>query len=273
MAPASLVLDVTVAFATAVLFAYVGLLMTRRPVSDPNGRVAVRAFSVWWYGLAIYTLMGGFRVGLALLGIVDPWVHHVVNSLTALPLVALLWGLVYYLTYIYTGNARLLWPISALHVAILVFYGYVVFSLQPVGLNITDWSAPIEYAGGVGPRMQGAILLTMLGPTLFAALAYVTLFFRARDPTTRFRIAMTSGAFIFWFGTAAIASLTPLGEWYWWPLAARVTGLVATLMVLAAYRPPRWLQQRFGIQPLETPRAALRDQVKVRLAYLRRPAL
>lgn len=247
----TLLTDALLGGATALLFAYVGDLMRRRHVPNAEGRRAMLRFAVWWYGLAVFTLLGAFRAALAGFGNVDVRTHALLNDLGALPLVALLWGLVSYLAYVYTGRPTALRVVTALHLLILLFYGYVVATLDPVSVRVETWRVPVEYAAEIPGVISGAILVTMLVPALAAAVGYGTLYFRTHDRSARYRIGMTSGAFLLWFGAAGVASLTALGAWAWWPFAARMVGLVATLMILAAYRPPAWVRGRLGIRPLE----------------------
>lgn len=250
----------------AALFVYVGGLMRHRVVHSPESKRAMTRFSVWWYGLGVLTLMNAARTLLAVLGIVDVRTHAILNDLTAIPLIALLWGLVSYLAYVYTGRREAFAVVTALHAVIFAFYAYVVVLLEPISVTLGDWGVPIQYASGIGPGLVAAILATMLAPTVVAALGYGSLYFRTRDPSVRYRIGMTSGAFLLWFGSAGVGAATVLHTWYWWPLAARLIGLVATVMILVAYKPPAWLRARLGLSPLEmdtvpeqaapTPRAA-----------------
>lgn len=251
MSPPTLVVDAILAAAMAGLFVYVGRLMSRRSVETADGRRAMTRFAVWWYGLGVLTALGAVRTMLAVMGNLEVRTHALLNDLTAIPLVALLWGLVSYLAYVYLGRREAFAAVTAIHAVIFAFYAYVIYRLEPVSVTPGDWSVPIQYAEGVGPGLVGAILTTMLLPTVLAALGYGSLYFRTTDASARYRIGMTSGAFLLWFGSAGVGALTSLNTWYWWPLAARIVGLVATLMILFAYKPPAWLRKRFGLRPVQ----------------------
>jgi hypothetical protein len=112
----------------------------------------------------------------------------------------------------------------------------------------------------------------LLLPTLAGAGLYGTLYFRTEDKTARYRIATTSSAFLLWFGSAAIASVTPLHTWSYWPPMARLVGLVATLLIIAAYKPPRWLQAKYDIRPVESPPDRRAEAMRVRLTPVLGPA-
>lgn len=269
VSPPTLVADAVLATAMAALFVYVGRLMSRRSVDTEDGKRAMTRFAVWWYGLGVLTALGVVRTSLAVMGNLDVRTHAILNDLTAIPLVALLWGLVSYLAYVYLGRREAFAAVTALHAVIFAFYAYVVFRLEAVAVSVNDWSVPIQYAEGVSPGLVGAILTTMLLPTVLAALGYGSLYFRTTDVSARYRIGMTSGAFLLWFGSAGVGALTPLGAWYWWPLAARIVGLLATIMVLFAYKPPTWLRERFGLHAVQMAHGAEPAPPARRAAYLR----
>lgn len=249
----TLVIDAGLAFAIALLYTLVGRITLARPSSSADARLAIRLFAVWWFGLAVVTLISAARTLLAAVGVLDLPLHMTLGFAALLPLVACLWGLVYYLLYIYTGDRRLFVPVTVMHAGILVFLLYLTLWLQPVGLKVSDWSVTTENARLLDGPLLGVALFLILGPAIFAALGYGSLLFRTRDPTTRYRIGTVSGAFLLWFGSAVVAAVTTLGTWYWWPLTARAIGLVSTLLILAAYRPPGFVQQGLGVAALPRP--------------------
>lgn len=251
MSQATLLFDGAFATATAALYAYVGRLVLARESAGPDARRANVLFAVWWLGLALVTLLGATRSVLVALGMVDLGFHVALSYVSLVPLVALLWGLVYYLVYIYTGNPRTFVPVTLLHVAILGFLLFLVAYLRPVGLQVNEWNVTFTYDRAPTGALVALTLVSILAPALLAAVGYGTLYFRTEDPTARYRIGLVSGAFILWFGSAVLgASVHAIGTWSAWPIASRVIGLVATLMILAAYKPPRALQERFGVRPL-----------------------
>lgn len=261
MSEATLLFDAAFALATSVLYAYVGRLVLSRETPDDGSRTAIRMFAVWWFALAGTTVLGAVRSALAGFGFVDFNLHIALAYMGFLPLVALLWGLVYYLVYIYTGNAKWFMPITVLHVAILAFLVWLTAYLQPTGVLVKDWSVEFTYAREIGGALVGVTLFTILGPALLAAIGYATLYFRTTDPTARYRIACVSGGFILWFGTSLVAASIPaLGQSSTWPVIGRLIGLVATLIILAAYSPPRFIEERLGVTPLAPKRGRGRDR-------------
>lgn len=246
----TLALDAGLALATALLYGYVGRLTLARPSQEKDGRTAIRLFAVWWFGLAIITVTGAIRALLAAAGILDLPLHMALSFASLLPLVAAIWGLLYYLLYIYTGNRRFFWPVTVAHAGILVYFTYLTLWLDPLAVKVSDWSVTMENARTLTGAPLAFALFLILGPVMIAAIGYGSLAFRTQDPTTRYRVAMVSGAFILWFGSAVVASATMLGKWYWWPLAARGIALFSTLLILAAYRPPGFVRRWLGVAAL-----------------------
>jgi hypothetical protein len=260
MSQETLLFDAAFATATAVLYAYVGGLVRSRPTADADARLANRMFTVFWFGLAAINVMGAIRNVLAVAGVLDIGWHAALGFLSIVPLVALLWGLTYYLAYIYTGKRWLFAPLTAIHALLLGGFCYLVWWMQPQGVTVNEWSVVVDYARNPAGPLVALLLFTILGPVLLLSLGYGTLYFRTDDPTARYRIALVSGAFILWFGSPLVAYAVPaLGEWWAWPIATRVIGLISTLMILAAYKPPRFVRDRYAIRSVMEPRDAPYD--------------
>lgn len=241
----------------AAVFAYVGGILLQRPTPHEDGRVALRLFATWWLALAV--LFGGQSVAtiLAAAGVVSLPLHVALALVNLVPLTVGLWGLLYYLLYIYTGRASLLRPLTVAYLLLFVWYVYLVVSLGPTGVDVGTWQVELHYARADdldGPLGFLAIA-TLLVPILVAAALYGTLYFRTHDAETRYRIATVSSAFLVWFGSAAVAPFVrvgdaPLADAAAWPLVSRLIGLGAALLVLAAYRPPRVVRERLGLDDL-----------------------
>jgi len=246
-----LLADAAFSFATAALYGYVARIVRKRNVYDPDSNRANLSFVIWWYALAALTLLGSARSFLGSVGVLDLPVHETISLLTIVPLVAALGGLLYYLLYIHTGRAGILRPLIVAHVALYVFYLYVSVWLQPTGVRVETWNVSLDSSRELTGPLLGFTLFTILGPVLIAAIGYFTLFFRTHDRTTRYRIAVVSGAFVVWFGSALFAAVTQVGDASWWPIVSRLIALAATLALVTAYRPPAWLQERLGIRSAE----------------------
>lgn len=264
MAAPTLLLDALLAIAMAGLFGYVGAIMWRRHVADADGQRAMRRFATFWFGLALATTISAIRLLLGYLGHLEVGTHVALSAVAAVPTVALLWGLVSYLAYIYVGRRWALTAATILHLAILAFVGYLLLTRIPVGVHTEPWNVVVDYETELSPTLVGVTLAAILLPTLAAAVAYGTLFFQTDDRDVRYRIAMTSGAFLQWFGAIGLAAALSLTTHDVWPLVSRLLGLVATLMVLAAYRPPGWLRERLGLSPpVGEPRSPRRPEARL----------
>lgn len=252
MQPSPLLLDGLLATAAAVLYAFVGTLTLRRETSGPDARRAVRLFAVWWYGLAALTVVGTLRTLVVVAGYTDPALHNVFSWITIAPLVAVLWGLVSYLAYIYTGDPRSFSFSTAFHLLLLFALVYLVVARPITGVALGTYGVQLTYGFELPVAATAAIIAAIILPVLLAAIAYASLYFRTDDRSARYRIAMVSGAFVFWFGSVGLGGVLRLSQHGWWPIASRVIALVATLMVLAAYLPPRWVRESFGIRAATT---------------------
>jgi hypothetical protein len=272
MSQGTLAFDAAFALATGALYVYVGLLVRSRATPEADARLANRMFAVWWFGLAATNVLSAARNLLVAAGIETLDVHVALSFAGVVPLVLLLWGLTYYLAFIYTGRQRLFVPITIFYAVLLAAFAYLLWWLQPRGVDVDKWSVGLQNAreGQIGGPLIAGILFSILGPILLLSVGYATLYFRTDDKTARYRIALVSGAFILLFGSALLRATVPaLKDWVDWPVASRVIGLVSTLMVLAAYKPPRPLRERMGIREIhETP-----DQPRSLSARRLKPAL
>jgi hypothetical protein len=62
---------------------------------------------------------------------------------------------------------------------------------------------------------------------------------------------MVSFTLLGWFGSALLAYGTGLSTNPWWQAVSRSIGLVAALLIYAAYRPPGWVQRRWGVRSID----------------------
>lgn len=244
-----LALDALFAAATTLIFAYVGRLFQRRPAS-PEGVLARDGFAAWWYGLAFTTGIGALRETLVVLGVTDGGVHTSLTYLSIPPLMVALAGLTYYLIYLHTGNPRAFTPIALAYSVIFVYFVGLISWLGRQTVEVRGWSLAITYERPFEGPLLGLTLAVLLVPVLASALLYGSLLFRVRSRIVRYRVGLTAGAFVLWFGAAGAASFIPVGtagevlsDQPWWPLASRAISLLATFLILLAYKPPRAVRE------------------------------
>lgn len=240
---------------TGVLFGYVGLRLRRRRV-EGDAALAWSLFVQWWLGLSALTLLGGGQRILSRAGFHDPAVHLTISYVSFLLLVYALWALLYYLVYLFTGDRRILFPISVFYIA---YYILILYLAASGGYHYDASTGEMAYAEQPPPALLVAAVLLLVVPQLMGAMAYFRLFFKTREPTQRYRIGLVAGSILAWFGTTILGYI-PAGDVTLsglpaWPVVTRLVGLVAALVILAAYLPPRWLRERYGLASVDAPRS------------------
>lgn len=235
--------------AVAILLAFVGVVVARRHAS-PAARRAQRAFAVWWWGLSVTTGVTASREVAGAFGVADAAaVVAVANLLQYAYVVALcaaVWGLLYYLLYLYTGRSGFFWPLATFY----GLYGLValglIIQMRPAGISVGKWFAGAAYAS---PQTGGVLLtvmvLLLLLPQLVAAAAYATLYRKVENAESKYRIALVSGALFVWLGLSLVAPFIQLGRFEAWQAGGRLVGLAAAVVILMAFRPPAWVRARW----------------------------
>lgn len=236
---------------TSALYLYIGAVLRRRAVSA-DARLANGMFVLWWQVLGGMGLLG---VGLLLLyvsGGLEVWMYRAYVNLVLLGLFAALWGLQFYLVYLYTGSRRSFAPLGVFY--LLLFVGAVAL-LEYIGPpeRITDngWSLETEPDVKLGLAFSMAFVLLIIGPQIAAAAAYARLFFKAQDRTQRYRIALVTGSILVWFGSSVVATGAQVSDDLSYQLFSRLVGIGGALVILLAYKPPPWVRERYGIRSID----------------------
>jgi hypothetical protein len=231
----------------SAIYFYVGRVLNRRHSGSVDARLAWTLFVVWWYALAAATLSGALLSLLGALGIAGLALFVTISLANLLATCVALYGLMFYLLYLFTGNRRLLGPLTVFYLAYYIFLIYFVEASGPVGVTIDRWSTRLEYQNQItGPLFPIALLLLAL-PQIIGSLAYFTLYFRVSTATQKYRILLVSWSIIVWFLSAFLASIAGLAQQDWWQVTSRLIGLGAALAILFAYQPPAWIKRRFGV--------------------------
>lgn len=201
-------------------------------------------FAVWWFGLAASTAIGGARSLLGAVGILDLAIHATLSMVSLLPLCVALWGLLYYLLFLYTGRKSILWPLSALYALVYLSFVALIVWLAPTGAEASASGVTLTYAREASGPVVWAFLAVLLGPIVVAAILYGSLYFRLKDRSQRYRVGLVSAGFLVWFAAPAVAFVAGVADDAWWPVASHVIGLVVPGIVLLAYKPPSWVRRR-----------------------------
>ena len=243
----TLLISALFALGAAIIYAYVGWRLSKRVIASSEGKLAWQSFTVWWYGLAATTLIGGF---LNLLGAFDLTVLPIFVTATYINLLVIclaLWGLLYYLIYLFTGNSRLLVPLCIIYLIYYTLLVYYITASVPEGIQVERWNTSLDYRLPLTGSFFLFVVLLLLLPQIIGGLAYFTLYFRVSEVTQKYHVLLVSWSIIIWFLSPLLAVAGGLAEQDWWQLMSRLIGLAAALTILMAYFPPHWLKERYGI--------------------------
>ena len=239
--------------ATSALYVYVGVVLGRRPVS-PDSRLPNQLFAAWWLILGASGVLGAIQMALYLSGRLEVWVLLTISQVSLALIFAALWALQCYLVYLYRGSKSAFVPLGVFY---LVLYTFVLGLLQWLAqhhpyTSISDngWTVIPEPRFELGRGVGLIAVLILLGPQLAGAFAYFMLFFKTKDRTQRYRIAVLSGAILGWFGSSLLVAAADASQGQTWQWLSRVIGLAAGAVILAAYKPPRMVRKR-GIRSID----------------------
>jgi hypothetical protein len=251
MSTATLAASATGSFLTAILYLYIGHVLRRRSVS-PEARLANGMFVLWWQALGGLGLASVAILMLYMAGGLELWIYRTYIIVVLLGLFVALWGLQFYLMYLYTGSKRSFLPLG-------IFYGLlfvatmalIEFVGQPERIVDNGWALETEPEVDLGPAFGLVFSLLIIGPQLVAAIAYARLFSKTDDRTQRYRIALITGSIIVWFGSGLVATGAQVSDELSYQLASRLIGIAGALVILMAYRPPRWIRSKYGIRSID----------------------
>jgi hypothetical protein len=232
---------------TASIYLYIGWRLSKRVIASAESRLAWQSFTVWWYSLAAMTLIGGFLNLFGAFGLTLLPLFITATYLNLLVICLALWGLLYYLIYLFTGNSKLLGPLAVFYIFYYALLIYYITASVPESITVDRWSTTLDYRAPLtGPFFVFLVVLLLL-PQITAGFAYFTLYFRVSEVTQKYRVLLVSWSIIIWFLSPFIGIAGGLAEQDWWQLISRLIGLIAALTILMAYLPPRWLKERYGI--------------------------
>jgi hypothetical protein len=238
------------ALIVAITYGYIGWWLSKRVVSSAEARLAWQAFTIWWYALAATTLIRGIQNLLGAFGWTDLAWFTTASYVNLLVTCIALWGLLYYLIYLFTGNSRSLTPLTIFYMIYYVLLVYYITASIPTDVEISRWNTALVYRNSLTGPLFVMIVALLLLPQIIGGLAYFTLYFRVSDTTQRYRVLLVSWSIIIWFLSPLFALAGGLSQQDWWQLVSRLIGVGAALVILMAYLPPNWVKQRYGIVSL-----------------------
>jgi hypothetical protein len=243
----TLFLSVFFAVGAACIYGYVGWRLSKRIVSSSDARLAWGSFTIWWYGLAATTLIGALPDLFGALSLTSLPLFVTAMYANILVICIALWGLLYYLIYLFTGNRRSLLPLTVFYATYYVLLVYYITASIPDNINVGRWSTTIVYRSPLTGPFFVVIVLLLLLPQIIGGFAYFSLYFRVQEVTQKYRVLLVSWSIIAWFLSPLIALAGGLTQQDWWEIASRFIGLAAALIILLAYLPPLWLKERYGV--------------------------
>ena len=250
MSATTLVLNALFYFSAAAIYGFVGARLSTRALSK-DAQLAWTLFAVWWAGLALSSALTGSMSLLAASGKLDLALYLTVSQFQIFLICVILWGLVYYLAFLFSGRSTLLVPLSLFYVGYYLLLNYFINLSRPDGILVEDWQVQVHYAREVRGLLYGLVIALLLVPQILGAISYLTLLPRLKNRTQRYRVLLVGLAILVWFGSALVASADPtLSHSPAWQATSRLLGLAAALTILAAYLPPRWVRGRFAIESM-----------------------
>ncbi|HUR67782.1 MAG TPA: hypothetical protein VM370_00930 [Candidatus Thermoplasmatota archaeon] len=247
----TLLLDALLQVVTGIFYAYVGRVCARRRIGG-DAQLAASMFSVWWYALGALSGSAALTRVLAYAGVRELGVFVTLTHIAILGLCLAFWALQYYLVYLFSGERRWLLPLSGFYLALYIWIVYLIVWETPIGVDVSAWAVKLTFERPLttGP-VVAALTLLLIVPPVLGGIGYARLFFRVTEPTARYRIGLISFTIVAWFGSSLAAWGMGINTASWWQGVSRAIGLVAALMIVAAYRPPAWVRRRWQIQAAE----------------------
>lgn len=243
------------ALVAAVLYFFVARLQAQRKVSA-EARGPLRGFIIWWAGLGLLgltTALFTFGPGTGSFGLAGA---RAITYTTFAGIFVMLSGLVYYLLYLYTGSRGTVYVAAAFYSLLFLFMVWLVEAHAPhVGADHITGERAFHLHEAPPAWASLGFGVSLVLPPLAAAVAYFLLFFRTHDRTARYRIAMVSGGLVLWLGFSLMGTIarTATGEsqGFGGQLTSQLLGVLSATLVLLAYDPPKFVQRRLGLRPIE----------------------
>lgn len=226
----SLAVASAASFAAGALFLRIGVRLGRH-VAGPEGQ-PLRAFGMWWAGIGAATVCYGLRILFGAAGWKGPVVVMLGLGIAFAGLAV--WGLIAYLSYLYTGR-RNGGRVAAWVYGVLVAFtlGYIA-AAAPHRLVVQRWTVD-AYAvtAPLGASMDVVLTLAFLLPPLAAAVLILHLLGRTQDRDQRRRILAVGLGLPLWVSAHLAARLSDADLWQFF--ARVVLGVGVALAISVAY--------------------------------------
>jgi hypothetical protein len=232
----------------APVYGYVAWRLSKRPVSEA-GRLPAAQFSLWWAAVGMGSLVTGVEGLLGAFGRLSLPLAYTAYLLTLVIDSVALWGLVAYLTYIYSGRYHLV-KLSAFYAAFYVAALYYTVARHPLGVSEPAGVPTLLYAYPSAGLIFGFVVVGLIVPEVAGAVLYFSLIRKTTDRTLRYRIGLVSAGLFLYFGLAFVAPPASVLLPSAWTLVKAGLAAGAAVLTLIAYFPPARLSARLGVQPV-----------------------
>jgi hypothetical protein len=243
-----------VSLGAAAIFGYVGYRLFRRNVS-PGVRLASTQLALWWGGLGVSVGVGAVEIVLALAGALSYPAALTAYLVVVLIDCAFLWGLVGFLTFVYTGSYHL-YAVTGFYIWFYVTVLYYIFSQHPYAVTLVAGQPTIQYLAAPVPVLEGILVVGLIFPEVIGGILYLSLLWRTTDTARRYRIALVGGGILLWFALDVFVPGTSTG----WLLVRSVLQVVPGVMSLIAFYPPAWARRRYGVTNVDESLAAAAEK-------------
>lgn len=237
------------ALLAAAVFAYVGWRLRRRRVEGHHAR-AWNLFLLWWFAVAAEFATSGTISLLAGAGAIDHVGYATVIYLNLAFLAAAVFGLMYYLLYLFTGSPRVAYVLVPVYLFYWGLLTYMVTWMDPAGVGVGSWRAFLTFDRLIGPEFRTLSAALGRWVPIAGALAYLSVVRFADDPTKRYRVVLVAASVLVWAVSQEIASHVRLAP-DWWTVANRAAAVAAAVAMFLAYVPPAGLRRRLGVRSID----------------------
>jgi hypothetical protein len=231
-----------------LVFVFVGRQLWPRRVA-PADQLASTLFSTWWIAIGANKVVYGVLGLGAEYALVDLSLYTTVIFVNLLLLCFSLTCLLYYLLYLFTGNKTLLLPVLVLYGLYFFLLVYNIVSTGPTGFTVGAWRTAFVSSAPSNPTLLLIILVFLAVPQTLASISYLALGGRVSDPEVRHRIRFVSLSIIAWTVSTVLIPLPGAFGSDAAQIVIRAFGMLAALLGLFAYSPPRWLRKSVGLAP------------------------
>lgn len=226
----TLVVAALASFVAGAVFLRMGWRLSGK-ANAPSGR-PLRPFSVWWLGMGAGTFAYGLRLLAADAGRDTAVVAFFAAGIAVSGLA--IWGLVAYLSYIYTGRRTggriAAWFYGLLVPATLAFIAWAA----PHRIEVKAWAVEVEsIAAPMGPGMDILLTLAFLVPPIVAGIMILRLLPRSQGRAQRRRILAVGLGIPIWVSVHLVARISEADAWQFF--ARVVLGVVVAFTIALAY--------------------------------------